>query len=82
MPGIVHRRSPVLNIVIWGLVMVWVIAAGFPFLWTLWGSFKVQGDFFSKADWTNAITGVRTQVETGGVFTDRGYFGAWITNEF
>ena len=77
-----QHRSPVLSAVIWSLVLVWVLAAGFPFLWTLWGSFKVQGDFFSKADWTNAITGVRTQIETGGAFTDRGYFGAWVTKEF
>ena len=37
-----------------------MIVAVFPFLWTLWGSFKVQGDFFSKADWENAIYGIRT----------------------
>jgi len=69
MPSLAQRRSPVLNMIIWGFVLVWIIAASFPFFWTLWGSFKVQGDFFSKADWTNAITGVRTQVETGGAFT-------------
>ena len=47
-------------------VILWVIVAAFPFLWTAWGSFKVQGDFFSKADWTNALTGTRTIIETGG----------------
>jgi len=31
--------------------------AVFPFLWTLWGSFKVQGDFFSKADWEMPFMG-------------------------
>lgn len=67
---------------VWTLVFFWVLMAGFPFLWTLWGSFKVQGDFFSKADWTYAITGVRTQVETGAAFTGDGYFGAWVTREF
>ena len=82
MPSLAQRRSPVLNMIIWGFVLVWIIAASFPFFWTLWGSFKVQGDFFSKADWTNAITGVRTQVETGGAFTGSGYFGAWITKSF
>ena len=82
MSDIVHRRSPVLSTVIWGLVLVWIIAAGFPFLWTLWGSFKVQGDFFSKADWTNAVYGVRTQIETGGTLTGNGYYGAWVTKEF
>ena len=82
MSDIVHRRSPLLNIIIWGLVLAWIVAAGFPFLWTLWGSFKVQGDFFSKADWTNALYGVRTQIETGGVLTGKGYHGAWVTQEF
>ena len=82
MSDIVYRRPPALNMIIWSLVMIWVVAASFPFLWTLWGSFKVQGDFFSKADWTNAITGVRTQIETGGAFTGDGYFGAWVTKSF
>ena len=58
-----------------------MIAAG-PFLWTLWGSFKVEGDFFSKADWKYALYGVRTAVETGGVFTGNGYHGAWVQEEF
>jgi trehalose/maltose transport system permease protein len=82
MSDIIHRRSPVLNTIIWGLVLIWIIAAGFPFLWTLWGSFKVQGDFFSKADWANAIYGVRTHIETGSMFTGKGYYGAWIAKEF
>ena len=63
-------------------LLLWLTAAIFPFLWTLWGSFKVQGDFFSKADWTYAIGGVRTIAETGGPFTYNGYFGAWIEQDF
>jgi ABC-type glycerol-3-phosphate transport system permease component len=63
-------------------VVVWMLLAAFPFLWTVWGSFKVQGDFFSKLDWMNAVTGVRTQAETGGAFTGQAYDGAWIVNEF
>jgi len=54
----------------------------FPFLWTLWGSFKVQGDFFSKADWANAVYGIRTLAETGSTFTLNGYNNAWIEHEF
>ena len=57
------------------------IAIG-PFIWTVWGSFKVEGDFFSKADWRNAIYGVMTIVETGDSFTGNGYYGAWIEEEF
>mgnify|MGYP001323581528 CR=1 FL=1 len=82
MSDIVHRRSPMLKAIISTLVLGWIFVAGFPFVWTLWGSFKVQGDFFSKADWTNAIFGVRTQVETGAPFTGAGYFGAWVIKEF
>ena len=63
-------------------LLLWLAAAIFPFLWTLWGSFKVQGDFFSKADWTYAINGVRTVAETGAPFTEQGYFGAWIEQDF
>jgi ABC-type glycerol-3-phosphate transport system permease component len=69
---------------IFGLVFisVWMLLAAFPFIWTLWGSFKVQGDFFSKLDWTNALYGIQTFAETGGRFTGQGYSGAWIENEF
>lgn len=65
-----------------GLVVLWLIIAAFPFIWTFWGSFKVQGDFFSKADWTNAIFGVFTTRETGGPFTLNGYEGAWVQEAF
>ena len=64
------------------LVLVWIVLAAFPFFWTLWGSFKVQGDFFSKADWRYALTGTRTIIETGGAFTNNGYEGAWIQEAF
>jgi multiple sugar transport system permease protein len=56
--------------------------AAFPFVWTLWGSFKVQGDFFSRQDWRNALYGVHTMAETGHAFTGRGYYGAWVDREF
>jgi multiple sugar transport system permease protein len=79
---IARRRSPALVIVSTALVALWVIVAAFPFLWTVWGSFKVQGDFFSKADWTHAIWGVQTLAETGGRFTGAGYYGAWVQEEF
>ena len=77
-----NKASKPLMIASTSFVLIWIIIAAFPFVWTLWGSFKVQGDFFSKADWTNAITGVRTQIETGGAFTGNGYFGAWVTKSF
>ena len=56
--------------------------AAFPFFWTLWGSFKVELDFFSIADWTNALTGENTKNTYGSSFTDTGYVGAWVQEEF
>jgi trehalose/maltose transport system permease protein len=63
-------------------LVFWVIIAAFPFVWTLWGSFKVEGDFFSKANWAFALSGQMTQTETGGAFTGQGYEGAWVQEEF
>jgi multiple sugar transport system permease protein len=77
-----QRRSSMLAITSTGLIVLWIMIAAMPFLWTLWGSFKVQGDFFSKADWTHALTGVRTMAETGSAFTTSGYVGAWMEQGF
>lgn len=63
-------------------IVIWLIMAAFPFLWTLWGSFKVELDFFSIADWTNALTGERTFITYGSSFTGAGYEGAWVQEEF
>ena len=35
-----------LRIALTSFVVVWLIMAAFPFVWTLWGSFKVELDFF------------------------------------
>ena len=78
----VDRRLPFAFAVAVTFVLLWLVLAAFPFVWTFWGSFKVQGDFFSKADWTYALKGVRTLAETGSAFTGAGYEGAWIQNEF
>jgi multiple sugar transport system permease protein len=77
-----QSRITPLKVISVALVILWVVIAAFPFLWTVWGSLKVQSDFFSRADWTNAITGTRTIVETGAPFTLDGYEGAWIQEEF
>ncbi|MCJ8307665.1 MAG: carbohydrate ABC transporter permease [Rhizobiaceae bacterium] len=77
------QRKPLgLQIFLSAFVVIWLIMAAFPFIWTLWGSFKVELDFFSIADWTNAITGVRTETTHGSPFTDAGYVGAWVQEEF
>jgi ABC-type glycerol-3-phosphate transport system permease component len=82
MSATADRRSPVLQTALTAFLILWLVVAAFPFLWTLWGSFKVEGDFFSKADWMNALFGTFTQVETGGAFTTQGYAGAWVQEEF
>lgn len=77
------NRYPVhLKALIYGFITLWVIMAAFPFFWTLWGSFKVELDFFSIADWTNALTGKNTLDTYGYPLTDTGYVGAWIQEEF
>ena len=76
------KKNYWLNVLSLSFIIIWLILASVPFLWTLWGSFKVEADFFSKQDWRNAIFGVRTLVETGGIFTLNGYKGAWIQEEF
>ncbi|MEO0919350.1 MAG: carbohydrate ABC transporter permease, partial [Pseudomonadota bacterium] len=77
-----QKRSVGIQVASTAFIVIWLIAASFPFLWTMWGSFKVEGDFFSRADWTNALFGVRTVIETGGSFTNDGYSGAWVQEEF
>ena len=77
------KRMPFnLRILISSFIVLWVFMAAFPFFWTLWGSFKVELDFFSIADWTNAITGKNTEEAYGSAYTDSGYAGAWIQEEF
>ena len=76
------RTSPVLGALIWGFVALWVLVAAFPFAWTLWGSFKVQADFFSLTDWRHALWGTFTLAETGATVTGQGYHGAWVTEGF
>ena len=80
--SVATRRPLTIRFLAGSFLMLWLIMAGFPFLWTLWGSFKVEGDFFSKADWAYSIFGTLTQTETGSTFTGAGYFGAWIQEEF
>ncbi len=77
-----EHRSTALKIYSYGFIWLWLLIAAFPFLWTLWGSFKVEGDFFSKTDWTNAVFGIRTTLETGAAYTGEGYWGAWVKEEF
>jgi multiple sugar transport system permease protein len=77
-----QRQSTTLRLLLGSFLAVWLLLAIFPFFWTLWGSFKVEGDFFSRLDWRNGFLGVKTMAETGASFTSNGYVGAWIQNAF
>ncbi|WP_224705327.1 carbohydrate ABC transporter permease [Devosia aquimaris] len=77
-----HKRPILLNTLIYVFIILWVILAAVPFLWTVWGSFKVEADFFSRESWWNAIFGTSTVRQTGEAFTGSGYYGAWITRDF
>ena len=82
MSSIANRYPVHLKTLIYAFIALWVVMAAFPFFWTLWGSFKVELDFFSIADWTNALTGKNTFNTYGSSFTKTGYRGAWIQEEF
>ena len=77
-----HKRPLSIHLLLGIFLGLWLLAAAFPFVWTLWGSFKVEADFFSKADWAYAIYGTRTLAETGASYTGEGFWGAWIQEEF
>ncbi len=76
-----HRSTPLL-IATSAFIFIWLIVAAFPFFWTMWGSFKIQADFFSKSDWSNAVTGVNTTARYGHAFTGVAYEGAWVQQDF
>ena len=76
------KRSNALEIFNTTFIIVWLLVACFPFIWTFWGSFKVRADFFSRADWWYAITAFNTLLETGGKFTTDAYSQAWTEGEF
>lgn len=80
--GPLSRRPLWLRTFTIGFVLFWLIVAAFPFAWTVWGSFKVQADFFSQDSWWNAVLGTNTLRVTGSAFTTDGYYGAWVTTGF
>lgn len=82
MPSAIDRRPLSLKIGLWTFIVFWFVIAAFPFFWTLWGSFKVELDFFSIADWTNAIFGRNTEDTYGRPFTGAGYDGAFVQESF
>ena len=60
----IRKRPKKLQFVIYLFAGLWFIIAAFPFIWTIWGSFKVELDFFSIADWTFALTGSELKQST------------------
>ncbi len=78
-----------LSVLLYALAGIWVLIAAFPFAWTVWGSFKVETDFFGL--WSKNITGEDTLRNLGTYFTGLGYevafspqkaFGQAVVNTF
>jgi multiple sugar transport system permease protein len=63
-------------------VALWVVAAALPFVWTVWGSLKVEGDLFALADWRDALTGPRTLAATGSRYTGDAFHDVWLEEGF
>ncbi|MEO1538525.1 MAG: carbohydrate ABC transporter permease [Pseudomonadota bacterium] len=82
MASVADRKPLGLRISLTAFIAIWFVMAAFPFFWTLWGSFKVELDFFSISDWTNAIFGRNTEAAHGSPFTGAGYYGAWVEEGF
>jgi ABC-type glycerol-3-phosphate transport system permease component len=76
------EHSTSLKLATTAFVVLWLIIAAFPYVWTAWGSLKVEGDFFSRESWWNAVFGFRTLAATGSAFTFDAYYGAWVESEF
>ena len=82
MESAINKYSKQLIILNSIFIFCWLVLSIFPFLWTFWGSFKVKADFFSRADWWYAVSGVNTLIETGGRTTLEAYINSWIEGEF
>ena len=65
-----------------GFIALWLVAAALPFVWTAWGSLKVEGDFFSMVSWKDALYGPRTRTLTGSAFTLKAYTDVWVAQQF
>ena len=82
MNSVANRRPFSLALASSIFVLIWLALAAFPYIWTVWGSFKVEADFFSRETWQNALFGIKTIQQTGAPFTSSGYSGAWIESQF
>ena len=78
----INRYSTQLIILNGIFILIWLSISVFPFLWTLWGSFKVKADFFTRSDWTFALSGFNTLIETGATTTVKAYIESWTEGEF
>ena len=49
----INRKPMPLVVLSTGFVLLWLFLAAFPFIWTAWGSFKVEADFPRRLDECN-----------------------------
>ena len=82
MATLADKKSKKLLIANRTFIIIWLIMAAFPFIWTFLGSLKVREDFFSRADWWYVISGFHTIIETGGRYTLNAFIEAFTEGEF
>ncbi|QPC95517.1 carbohydrate ABC transporter permease [Mesorhizobium sp. INR15] len=76
------RPSRPLVILASAFILVWILCAAFPFIWTIWGSFKLEADFFSYGGWKDALLGPHTLAFSGHSYTFQNYRDLWIDQQF
>ena len=70
------KRHPLaLLVLIYCFAALWVVVAAFPFVWTSWGSTKIETDFFGH--WVKNLSGEDTLRSFGSYFTTLGYDSAF-----
>ena len=77
-----HRPPRALVALAAVFIAVWLFVAALPFVWTVWGSLKLEGYFFSMVSWKDAFFGPRTRQMTGSAFTFQAYHDVWVGQEF
>lgn len=76
-----HRKVLPLLALSVTFILLWLIAAAFPFLWTAWGRVQGSGRLLFPRRLAERHFGPVTTAQTGSVTGD-GYHGAWVLKAF
>ena len=59
-----EKRTSFLNFFATGMILFWLLIAIGPFIWTVWGSFKVQGEEIAETKRVR-LAQLKKQVSSG-----------------